>query len=149
LDREGLGILKRENYSKPGNGMSIKTISRSQFAQLLPCPFVLENLMVEQVGWFSNRSGNMLGTIANGAGVAGWNYVILKREKEGGFHIRKVMGNFFNLNAAKIDLLLSMKEIGKFDCAKHDSANSWLPSFGISRLIKPRATGMRFTQILQ
>ena len=68
--------------------------------------------MVEQVEWFSNRSGNILAAIAKGEGAAGWNYAILKRDKKGDFHVRKVMSNFFNRNAAKVDLILSMTSIG-------------------------------------
>jgi hypothetical protein len=68
--------------------------------------------MIDQVEWFSNRSGTMLAAIAKGDGVAGWNYAILKRDRNGDFHVRKVMNNFFNLNAAKVDLMLSMTAIG-------------------------------------
>lgn len=92
--------------------MIINAITRSEFDQLLPHHPALESMMVEQVEWFSNRSGNLLGAIARGGGVAGWNYAVLKRDKKGDFHVRKVMNNFFNLNAAKIDLLLSMAAIG-------------------------------------
>ena len=91
--------------------MNIKTIPRSEFDRLLPHNPALRNLMAEQVEWFSNRSGNLLGSIAEGERVAGWNYVILKRDKKGDFHIRKVMSNFFNLKAARVDLLLSMAGI--------------------------------------
>jgi hypothetical protein len=91
--------------------MNIKIISRSEFDRLLAHHPALKNLMVEQVEWFSNRSGNLLGSIAEGERVAGWNYAILKRDKKGDFHIRKVMSNFFNLKAARVDLLLSMAEI--------------------------------------
>ena len=91
--------------------MNIKTISRSEFDRLLAHNPGLENLMVKPVEWFSNRSRNLLGTIAEGERVAGCNYVILKRDQKGHFHIRKVMSNFFNLKAARVDLLLSMAEI--------------------------------------
>ena len=67
--------------------------------------------MVEEVEWFSNRSGNLFGTVARGEGEAGWNYAILKRDRKGEFHVRKVMNNFFNLNATRVDLFLSMTEI--------------------------------------
>jgi hypothetical protein len=67
--------------------------------------------MVEQVEWFSSKSGNLLGVIAKGEGVAGWNYVIFKRDRKGGFPVQKVMSNFFNLNATRVDLFLSMTEI--------------------------------------
>jgi hypothetical protein len=96
---------------KGDNEMSIKTIPRSEFDRLLAHDPALKNLMVEQVEWFSNRSGNLLGAIAEGGCVSGWNYVILKRDKKGDFHTRKVMSNFFNLKAARVDLLLSMAEI--------------------------------------
>jgi hypothetical protein len=91
--------------------MIIKTISRSEFGRLLPHHPALESLMVEQVEWFSNKSGNLLGVIAKGEGVAGWNYAILKRDGKNDFHVRKVMNNFFNLNAARVDLFLSMTAI--------------------------------------
>jgi len=64
--------------------------------------------MVVEVEWFSNRSGTVVGTIAKGEGMAGWNYVVLKRDKQGEFHVRKVMGNFFDLEDARVDLRLSM-----------------------------------------
>jgi len=91
--------------------MNIKTISRSEFDRLLAHNPALKNLMVDPVEWFSNRSGNLLGSIAEGERVAGCKYAILKRDKKGDFHIRKVMSNFFNLKAARVDLLLSMAEI--------------------------------------
>ena len=93
------------------NELNIKTISRSEFDRLLAHNPALKNLLVEPVEWFSNRSGSLLGTIAEGERVAGCNYVILKRDQKGHFHIRKVMSNFSNLKAARVDLLLSMAKI--------------------------------------
>ena len=91
--------------------MNIKIISRSEFDRLLAHHPALKNLMVEQVEWFSNRSGNLLGSIAEGERVAGWNYAILKRGKKGGFYVHKVMNNCSSSNAARVDLLISMAEI--------------------------------------
>ncbi len=67
--------------------------------------------MVEQVAWFSNASGNLLGAIAKGKSEADWNYVVLKHDKAGGFQVHKVMSNFFALKLAKDDLLISMAEL--------------------------------------
>ena len=64
--------------------------------------------MVEQVEWFSDTSATLLGAIAKGKGVAGWNYVILERDQKGSFRVRRVMSNFFSLEAAGVDLLLWM-----------------------------------------
>lgn len=102
--------------------MNIKTIPRSEFDDLVPQYPALDSLMTEQVEWFASRSGNTLATIAKGEGVAGWNYVILKRDRRGDFHVRKVMNNFFNRNAAKIDLMLSMTAIG---CNQIDQPVHW------------------------
>ncbi len=84
--------------------------------------------MGEQVEWFSNRSGDVLGFVARGEGAAGWNHAILKRDKEGEFRVRKVMGNFFSLKDARVDLLLLMAGVEKFDGADRGTANSQLAS---------------------
>jgi len=93
------------------NEVNIRTIPHSEFNRLLPHNPAMENLMEEQVEWFSNRSGSLLGAVGKGECLAGWNYVILKRDMKGSFHIRKVMSNLSNLKAARVDLLLSMAEI--------------------------------------
>jgi len=93
--------------------MSARTISCAEFDQLLPQHSALESLLVDEVAWFANRSGNLLGVIARGEGASGWNYVVLKRDKNADYGVRKVMGDFFNLRAARVDLLLQMAEIQK------------------------------------
>ena len=107
--------------------MSIKTISSFEFGQLLPYFPALESLMAEQVEWFSNKSGTLLCAIARGEGVASWNYVILKRDKKGDLRVRKVMNNFSNLSAARVDLFLSMAGIEKTDYVNRGRSDSWLP----------------------
>ncbi len=67
--------------------------------------------MGEEVEWFSNRSGYLLGTIAKDESAEGWNYAILRRDKNGGSHVRKMMNNVSSLMAARVELLLSMAEI--------------------------------------
>lgn len=105
--------------------MRIKAIPRSEFDRLLPQYAAVESLMMEGAEWFSNRSGTLLGAVAKGEGMAGWNYVVLKRDTKGVSHVRKVMGNFFSLKAARVDLLLSMSGIGS---ASREVAEVWLPS---------------------
>ena len=56
--------------------MSIKTIPRTEFEQLQPLHAALESLMGEQVEWFSNRSGDVLGFVARGEGAAGSEHAI-------------------------------------------------------------------------
>jgi hypothetical protein len=116
---------------KKSNEMSIKTIPRAEFARLQPLHAALESLMGEQVECFSNRSENLLGFVAKSEGIAGWNYVILKRDKAGEYHARKVMGNFFSLKDARVDLLLLIAGIEKFDGANWEAAVFGLPSIPV------------------
>jgi len=83
--------------------------------------------MVEQVEWFSDGSGNLLGTIAKGKGVAGWNYVILERDKRGDFYVHKVMNNCSSSEVARVDLLLSVVGSEKSDCTNLGTTASRLP----------------------
>ncbi len=100
---------------KVSDEMGIHTVPHSEFDRVLPHHPVLERFMAEQVAWFSNRSGNLLGTIAGGRGVTGWNYAIMKRDTAGDFHVRKMMTNFSSLAAARVCLLLSMARIEKLN----------------------------------
>jgi hypothetical protein len=125
-------VVSREVYAvgtiKGCDDMNIQSIARSHFDRLPPQNPALDNVMVEQVEWFSNRSGSLLGTVAKGEGVAEWNYAILKRDRKGDFHVRKVMNNIFNLRAARVDLLLSMEGLDKIDFANRGTADFLLPS---------------------
>jgi hypothetical protein len=122
--RECGGELTASNNHPPtaitaqagSNEMSIKTIPRSEFDRFQPLHFALEGLMGEQIEWFSNQSDTLLGIVAQGKGVANWNYAILKQDAKGDFHVRKVMSNLFSLEAARVDLLLWMAGIEKIDC---------------------------------
>ena len=116
--------------------MSIRAIHRSEFDRLLLHNPTVENLMADQVEWFSNQPGNLLGTIAKGEGVTGWKYAILKRDTKGHIHVRKVMMKEFSyLKAARVDLLLSMAGIERIECANRDAANFGFSSTpaGLSR----------------
>ena len=87
-----------------------RSISRAEFDGLLPRGPVLENLMAKQVEWFSNPSGSLLGSIGEGERTTSWKYAILKQGRDGNFHVHKVMNSFLSLNAARVDLLISMAE---------------------------------------
>lgn len=93
---------------KKNNERGIETIPRSQFNRLVPQNSALESLMGEEVECFFDRSGNLLGAVAKGVGVASWNYAVLKRDSKGDFHVCKLMNSFFGLKHTRVDLLVSM-----------------------------------------
>ena len=88
--------------------MAIKTIGRCEFDQLLPHHRVLESLMGNQVTWFSNKTKNLIGTIALTKVGRSWNYAILKRNDRGSFQVCDVGQNFFNLNQALVQFTYAM-----------------------------------------
>ena len=75
----------------------IQHIARQEFDQLLPQHLVLENLMGRQVKWFTNKAKSLIGTIAVSKVGRSWNFVVLRRTKQGTFQVCEVGQNFFNL----------------------------------------------------
>jgi hypothetical protein len=66
---------KRRRYlflTGGGNETSPKAVPRSGFDRLFHPKSSLESLTVERVEWFSNQSGDLLGTIARGRHFAAW-----------------------------------------------------------------------------
>ena len=87
--------------------MGVKDISRAEFNRLLPLHSGLENLIGKEVEWFSDKRGNILGTIALGDSSRGWNYVILKRDRVGKFHVCDVACNIYSHAAARVDFIIA------------------------------------------
>ncbi len=68
--------------------------------------------MVNQVEWFTNKVGNIIGTIA-GKEDDGWNYAVLKEDRRGNFRVCNLGGDSFSLEAARSRFLLDMKAAEK------------------------------------
>ncbi len=94
-------------------GMVIKAIGRAEFIHRLSLDCDLEHFVGKEVEWFSNRTGNILGTIALGDKGRGWNYVILKRNQLGKFQACDVVCDFYNHGAARVDFMLAMVAAGQ------------------------------------
>ncbi len=87
--------------------MSFESISREQFDAFQPPSLVLKRLAVEQVEWFTNPVGNVIGTIA-GKDDDGWSYAVLKGDRNGNYHVCTLGGDTFSLRAARSRFLLDM-----------------------------------------
>jgi hypothetical protein len=90
-----------------------KAIGRAEFIHRLSLHSDLEHFIGKEVEWFSNSTGNILGTIALGDKGRGWNYVILKRNPLGKFHACDVVCDFYNQQAARVDFMLAMVAAGQ------------------------------------
>jgi hypothetical protein len=106
-----------------------ESIRREEFDKFLPPHLVLERLMVDQVEWFTNKVGNIIGTIA-GKADDGWNYAVLKGDRRGNFRVCNLGGDSFSLEAARSRFLLDMEAAEKTEEA-------------IARLERGRATANR------
>jgi hypothetical protein len=93
--------------------MVIKAIGRVEFIRRLSLDSDLEHFIGKEVEGFSNRTGNILGTIALGDSSRGWNYVILKRNQLGKFHACDVVCDFYNHEAARVDFMFAMVGAGQ------------------------------------
>jgi hypothetical protein len=93
--------------------MVIKDIGRAEFIHRLSLHSDLEHFVGKEVEWFSNKTGNILGTIALGDKSRGWNYVILKRNQQGKFHVCDVACDFYNHEAARVDFMFAMAGAGQ------------------------------------
>jgi len=85
--------------------MSFENIRREEFDGFLLPHLVLGRLMVQQVEWFGNKAGNIIGTIA-GTTEDGWSYAVLKGDRKGNFRVCNLGGDSYNLNAARSRFLV-------------------------------------------
>jgi hypothetical protein len=87
--------------------MPFENISREQFDALHPPSLVLNRFTVEQVEWFANPIGSIIGTIA-GSENDGWSYAVLKGDRNGNYRVCSLGGDDFSLKAARSRFLLAM-----------------------------------------
>jgi hypothetical protein len=92
--------------------MPFESISRETFDAFQPPSLVLKRLAVEQVEWFTNSVGNIIGTIA-GKDADGWSYAVLKGDRNGNYRVCTLGGDTFSLRAARTRFLLDMEAAEK------------------------------------
>ena len=68
--------------------------------------------MAEQVEWFANAVGNIIGTIA-GKADDGWSYAVLKGDRKGNYRVCTLGGDTFSFRAARSRFLLDMEAAEK------------------------------------
>jgi hypothetical protein len=93
--------------------MIVKDIGRAEFIRRLSQHSDLEHFIGNEVEWFTNKTGNIIGTIALGDKSMGWNYVILRRNRMGEFHVCDAVCDFYNHAAARVDLMFAMVGAGQ------------------------------------
>jgi hypothetical protein len=92
--------------------VSFESIRREEFDWFLPPQLVLGRLMTEQVDWFSNTAGNVIGTIA-GKVDEGWNYAVLKGDRRGNYRVCNLGGETCSFEATRARFLKDMETAEK------------------------------------
>jgi len=92
--------------------MPFESINREQFDAFQPPSLILTRLTREQVEWFTNTVGNIIGTIA-GKEDDGWSYAVLKGDRNGNYRVCTLGGDAFSLRAARSRFLLDMEAAEK------------------------------------
>ena len=87
--------------------MPFENISRERFDAFQPPSLIVSRLTLEQVEWFTNAVGNIIGTIA-GNEDEGWSYAVLKGDRNGNYRVCTLGGDGFSLRAARERFLLDM-----------------------------------------
>lgn len=93
--------------------VTIKSISRWEFNEFLPKHFFLEIVVGEQVAWWADEAGDIIGTIARGAMEPGWRYSVLERDADGDFRVCTLQSGIKSRLAASVHLLRAMKAAQK------------------------------------
>jgi hypothetical protein len=64
--------------------------------------------MTEQIDWFANTAGNIIGTIA-GKMDEGWNYAVLKGDRRGNYRVCNLGGDTCSFEAARSRFMQDME----------------------------------------
>ena len=102
--------------------VAIKSISRWEFNQFLPKHFFVESVLGEQVAWWANETGGIIGAIARKAREPAWSFILLKRGSDGQFRACKLRSGIRNRVVASAQLLHAMEMIQQ--SALHGAAST-------------------------
>lgn len=85
--------------------MAINRISRWEFTQLLQMPFPFATGIREQVEWWTNDAGTIVGTVAREKSEEGWQCVVFRRNGKGGFRVSTLLSGMESQQIASLRLL--------------------------------------------
>ena len=96
----------------------MKTTSRRQGVKSGPPSCVEPKIIPSQdtaddVAWFTDDGGNLVGTLTVGNGEKTWGYVILGHDDRGGVLLLDRRTNYRSWQVAELQLLLAMKSARK------------------------------------
>lgn len=122
----GITGIPRGVVIQPGNNdlktpwmggpvVMIKSISQIEMDQFLPCRFHIDRFIGAEAEWFSDRVGNIIGTIAEGTTKKPWGYAILRRDDGGRYRFWDMETSIESCDAARAQITRTMEATRKND----------------------------------
>jgi HJR/Mrr/RecB family endonuclease len=93
--------------------MAIKRITRSAFDKKNPARNPMVEMFSTEVSWFTDTSGNIIGTVIFDKGDKDYNYVVLGPSHFGDRRYINGDGSIADLEAAEVALTVAMEEVEK------------------------------------
>ena len=91
----------------------IKNISREEMDGLLPSRFNIDGFIGAEAEWFSDKVGNIIGTIAEGTANMNWGYAVLRRDDTGLYHFWDLETRIDSCNTARVQIVQVMEATQK------------------------------------
>jgi len=91
----------------------IKSISQVEMDQFLPHRFHIDRFIGAEVEWFSDKVGNIIGTIADETTKMNWGYAVLRRDDSGKYQFWDLETRIRSCDAARIQIVRSMEATQK------------------------------------
>ena len=91
----------------------IKNISREEMDRFLPRRFNIDGFIGAEVEWFSDRVGNIIGTIAEGTTKMNWGYAVLRRDDNGLYRFWDLETRIDSCNTARNQIVQAMEATQK------------------------------------
>jgi hypothetical protein len=91
--------------------VAIKSISRWEFNWFLPEHSFVESMLGEQVAWWADEGGCIIGTITKNVRKPAWSFIVLKRDTDGQLRACNLRTRIRSRLAASTQLLRLMETI--------------------------------------
>ena len=92
--------------------MGIKNISQDEFDSYEPVRATITRFLVEEIGWYVDTHGNIIGAVLRDRTDNDWGYVILGRDEKGNFRCFDLEASIETEDSARKKLTAAMVKIG-------------------------------------
>ena len=91
----------------------IKNISQKEMDQFLLHRFNIDRFIGAEAEWFSDETGNIIGTIAEGTEKTHWGYAVLRRDDGGKYQFWDLETGIESCDAARLQIVHAMEATQK------------------------------------